>query len=76
MLWFSCTSHANTWESKAEKHIPTLTREAHYVWGIEAPIPIMAAQIHAESAWNENVKSTRWCYGLSPIYAKHGKLDA
>ncbi|MBU1692292.1 MAG: lytic transglycosylase domain-containing protein [Gammaproteobacteria bacterium] len=34
-----------------------LTRNAHAVWGLDAPIATFAAQIHQESGWNSNAKS-------------------
>lgn len=35
----------------------TLTREAHFVWGLNAPLPLFAAQIHQESAWQPRARS-------------------
>lgn len=39
----------------------SLTREARAVWGLNAPVPVMAAQIQQESAWSPNVCSTFAC---------------
>lgn len=34
-----------------------LTREARFVWGMDAPVAAFAAQIHQESHWNNQAKS-------------------
>jgi soluble lytic murein transglycosylase-like protein len=34
-----------------------LTREARYAFGMDAPIAVLAGQVHQESAWNPNAKS-------------------
>jgi soluble lytic murein transglycosylase-like protein len=34
-----------------------VTRNAHSVWGLEAPVAVFAAQIHQESRWNKDAKS-------------------
>jgi hypothetical protein len=34
-----------------------LTRIAHSVWGLDAPVPVFAAQIHQESGWNPDAVS-------------------
>ncbi len=36
---------------------PRLVRAAHYVFGLEAPVAVLAAQVHAESAWNPRARS-------------------
>lgn len=38
-----------------------LTREARYQFGLDAPVPTMAAQIEQESGWNPEVCSTFAC---------------
>ena len=45
----------------ALKYRPILTREAHAEMGINAPIPLLAAQIEQESGWRANV--TAWDNG-------------
>lgn len=45
----------------ALKYRPILTREAHAEIGINAPIPMLAAQIEQESGWRANV--TAWDNG-------------
>lgn len=50
---------------KAEANIPDraykyrsfLIRQAHFEYGLDAPIPMFAAQIHQESAWRPEVSS-------------------
>lgn len=34
-----------------------LIRHSRYVWGLDAPVAVLAAQIHQESHWNKNAKS-------------------
>lgn len=34
-----------------------LTREARAVWGLDAPVPLFAAQIHQESGWRVDARS-------------------
>jgi len=40
------------------KYKRDLIRIARYVWGLDAPIAVLAAQIQQESAWNKNARST------------------
>lgn len=41
----------------ALKYQRELTREARAVWGLNAPVPVMAAQIHQESRYDPAAKS-------------------
>jgi soluble lytic murein transglycosylase-like protein len=34
-----------------------LIRHSRYVWGLDAPVAVFAAQIHQESRWNKDAKS-------------------
>lgn len=45
----------------AHQHRATLVREAQFVYGPGAPIPMFAAQIHQESTWRADV--TAWDNG-------------
>lgn len=45
----------------ALKYRPDLTREAHFVLGLRAPIDYLAGQIHQESAWRPGI--TAWDNG-------------
>ncbi|NVM78885.1 soluble lytic murein transglycosylase-like protein [Duganella sp. SG902] len=42
-----------------------LTRIAHSTWGMDAPIPVFAAQIHQESGWNPAAVSRVGARGMS-----------
>jgi len=42
-----------------------LTREARAVWGLSAPVPVFAGQIHQESAWREDARSPVGAQGLA-----------
>lgn len=42
-----------------------LTRAAHSAWGLDAPIPAFAAQIHQESGWNPNAVSKVGARGMA-----------
>ncbi len=45
----------------ALKYRPDLTREAHFVFGLRAPIDYLAGQIHQESGWRPGI--TAWDNG-------------
>ena len=47
--------------SAAVKYRPDLTREAHFIFGLDAPIPTLAAQIEQESGWRPGI--TAWDNG-------------
>lgn len=49
----------------AHKHRADLTRAAHAVWGLNAPVPMFAAQIHQESAWQANALSKVGAQGMA-----------
>ena len=49
----------------AQQYRYELTRQARLVWGINAPIATMAAQVHQESAWNPNAVSHVGAQGLA-----------
>jgi soluble lytic murein transglycosylase-like protein len=61
ILSWSSFVEAQAIPQAALKHRAQLTREAKQVFGILAPIPMMAAQIEQESSWRENV--TAWDHG-------------
>jgi soluble lytic murein transglycosylase-like protein len=71
MLWFVVSAVYITPANAA--HIPhessryrnELTRQARLIWGINAPIAVMAAQIHQESLWNPNAVSYVGAKGLA-----------
>lgn len=49
----------------AIKHRADLTRIAHSAWGLDAPIPVFAAQIHQESSWNPQAVSKVGAQGMA-----------
>lgn len=49
----------------AQKYKLTLRREAHRVWGLDAPIASFAAQVHQESRWRANARSPVGAQGLA-----------
>lgn len=49
----------------ALKHRADLTRAAHTVWGLDAPIAVFAAQIHQESGWNPEAVSRVGARGMA-----------
>jgi soluble lytic murein transglycosylase-like protein len=42
-----------------------LTRHAHAVWGLDAPVAVFAAQIHQESMWKAEARSRVGAQGLA-----------
>ncbi|WP_275356239.1 transglycosylase SLT domain-containing protein [Methylophilus sp. YYY-1] len=51
--------------SNAIKYRRELTRLAHAEWGLNAPIPVFAAQIHQESTWNPAAVSAVGAQGMA-----------
>jgi soluble lytic murein transglycosylase-like protein len=58
---FVCGSVWAQVPAAAHKYRPHLIRASHAVWGLNAPIPAFAAQIHQESAWRSDVCSPYAC---------------
>jgi hypothetical protein len=52
----------------AHKYRADLVRASHLVWGLNAPIPAFAAQVHQESGWRPDVCSPYAC-GLTQFTA-------
>lgn len=50
---------------EAERLRPSLVRVAQYHWGLDAPVAVFAAQIHAESRWNAQAVSPVGAQGLA-----------
>lgn len=48
----------------AAKYRRNLTRNAHMIWGLDAPVATFGAQIHQESGWRPDARSA-YAYGLS-----------
>lgn len=57
--------HAQQVPQDAIRHKLTLKREAQRVWGLNAPIASFAAQIHQESAWQDDAVSPAGAQGLA-----------
>ena len=49
----------------AQQYRALLVRTAHAVWGLDAPVAVLAAQIHQESAWNAQAISRVGAQGLA-----------
>lgn len=49
----------------AVKHRLELTRIAHAEWGLNAPVPLFASQIHQESTWNPSAVSKVGAQGMA-----------
>jgi soluble lytic murein transglycosylase-like protein len=57
----------------AQKYRQEMTRSAYRILGPSAPIPLLAGQIHQESAWDKDAKSRVGALGLAqfmPLTAK------
>lgn len=50
---------------QANRYRQDLTRQARLVWGLDAPVALLAAQIHQESAWNPRAVSPVGAQGLA-----------
>jgi hypothetical protein len=55
--WIVPPAPARPIPALAHKLRPELVRASNLVWGPVGPIPMFAAQIHQESAWNPNARS-------------------
>ena len=49
----------------AQPHKAALIKAAHYEFGLDAPVALLAAQIHAESHWRPDVTSALGAQGLA-----------
>ena len=63
---FACSgcAHAQVPQA-AQQYRPLLTRTAHAVWGLNAPVAVFAAQLHQESAWRPGAVSHVGAQGLA-----------
>lgn len=65
----SCTYggqvHAQPVPREAQRYQLTLKREAHMVWGLQAPVATFAAQVHQESRWRLDARSPVGAIGLA-----------
>lgn len=72
MLGFALSAFAAP-PAGALKYRGMLTREAHFVDGLDAPIPMFAAQIEQESGWNPTI--TAWDGGQGLGQFMSGTVD-
>lgn len=49
----------------ATKYRAELTRQSRLVWGLQAPVAVLAAQVHQESAWRPGAVSPVGAQGLA-----------
>jgi membrane-bound lytic murein transglycosylase MltF len=49
----------------ANRYRADLARQARLVWGLDAPVAVMAAQIHQESSWNPRALSPAGAQGMA-----------
>lgn len=61
---FFAQAHAQVPQA-AQQYRPLLTRTAHAVWGLNAPVAVFAAQLHQESAWRPGAVSHVGAQGLA-----------
>ena len=62
--FFSPCAHAQVPHESARYKL-TLLREAHGQWGLGAPVPAFAAQVHQESGWRPDAVSREGARGLA-----------
>lgn len=62
---FSAPAEAAEMPRAAKHYQRQLTREARAVWGMDAPVPVFAGQIHQESGWRIDAVSRVGARGLS-----------
>lgn len=55
LLWSE--ARAASYPPQAERYRRDLIRSARYVFGMSAPVAVLAGQIHQESAWREDARS-------------------
>jgi len=76
----SATTLAQEPPRAALKYRANLVRSARLAWGLDAPVAVMAAQVHQESGWQPDARSpyahglaqftpatARWIGGLDPM---------
>ena len=51
----------------AHQYRDTLIRAAHAVWGLDAPVAVLAAQVHTESLWKADAVSPVGAMGIAQI---------
>lgn len=61
----SSTAQAQGIPRAAQRYQATLKREAQLVWGLQAPVAALAAQVHQESRWQLDARSPVGAIGLA-----------
>lgn len=59
------SAQAQSIPGAALQHRSLLIRNARYVWGMDAPVAVFAAQVHQESAWRPDAVSHVGAAGLA-----------
>lgn len=65
VVCLSAPAQAQGIPQAASKYRNDLTRIAQAVWGLDAPVPVFAAQIHQESGWNPDAVSRVGAVGMT-----------
>lgn len=61
----SCSQSYSAIPAFALKERTTLTREAQFIFGVNAPVPMLAAQLEQESGWKPNITASDLGQGLA-----------
>ncbi|MFZ6872852.1 transglycosylase SLT domain-containing protein [Undibacterium sp. Di27W] len=64
-IWCTSSVQAQEIPKAAHQYRNDLTRIARSVWGLDAPVPVFAAQIHQESGWNPGAVSKVGALGMT-----------
>lgn len=65
LMCVSCSPVSAQVPQAANAYRADLIRSARFVWGMDAPIATMAAQVHQESGWRPAVKSPAGALGIA-----------
>lgn len=65
VLAASCSPANAEVPHEAARYRLLLTREAHNQWGLTAPVPALAAQVHQESGWRTDAVSRVGARGMA-----------
>ena len=65
LVWVQWAAWAQAIPPAAGRYRLELTRAAHAVWGLDAPIASLAAQVHQESGWNPQAVSQVGAQGMA-----------
>jgi soluble lytic murein transglycosylase-like protein len=65
LIWLPSPALAQETPRAALQHRAALTRIAHAGWGLDAPVPLFAAQIQQESGWNPQAVSRVGATGMA-----------